>query len=96
MRVPARATSPRVPRLGNQAIVAHVEKPIRRQVEEKLRLKYEPEIIEKCDTHFYVGTVHQHPAAWIIVGLFYPPRAFPPLSPPSRPSATAAGFFAGG
>jgi hypothetical protein len=23
----------------------------------------------------YVGTVHQHPDAWIIVGLFYPPWA---------------------
>jgi hypothetical protein len=22
--------------------------------------------------HFYVGTVHQHPHTWIIVGLFYP------------------------
>ena len=43
--------------------------------EEKLRLKYEAEMIEKRDTHFYVGTVHQHPAAWIIVGLFYPPRS---------------------
>jgi hypothetical protein len=29
---------------------------------------------DKYDTHFYVGTVHQHPATWIIVGLFYPPR----------------------
>lgn len=24
------------------------------------------------DTHFYVGTIHQHPKEWIIVGLFYP------------------------
>ena len=42
--------------------------------EEKFRLRYEDEMINKYDTHFYVGTVHQHPSAWIIVGLFYPPR----------------------
>lgn len=40
--------------------------------EAKLRLRYEQEMIEKNDTHFYVGTVHGHPANWIIVGLFYP------------------------
>ena len=22
----------------------------------------------------FVGTIHQHPKEWIIVGLFYPPR----------------------
>jgi hypothetical protein len=37
--------------------------------------KYEQEMIEKDDTHFYVGTVHLHPQTWIIVGLFYPPRS---------------------
>jgi hypothetical protein len=42
--------------------------------EAKFRQKYESEMIGKNDTHFYVGTVHQHPDAWIIVGLFYPPR----------------------
>lgn len=42
--------------------------------EEKFRQKYDLEMIEKNDTHFYVGTVHQHPAEWIIVGLFYPPK----------------------
>jgi hypothetical protein len=31
-------------------------------------------MIEKYDTHFFVGTVHQHPKNWIIVGLFYRPR----------------------
>lgn len=41
--------------------------------EEKFRLRFEKEMIEKYDTHFYVGTVHQHPGTWIIVGLFYPP-----------------------
>jgi hypothetical protein len=42
--------------------------------EEKFRLRYEEEMIQKNDTHFYVGTVHQHPHVWIIVGLFYPPK----------------------
>jgi hypothetical protein len=31
-------------------------------------------MIEKNETHFFVGTVHKHPASWIIIGLFYPPR----------------------
>jgi hypothetical protein len=31
-------------------------------------------MINKNDTHFFVGTVHGHPHVWIIVGLFYPPR----------------------
>jgi hypothetical protein len=38
------------------------------------RQKYEREMIEKLDTHFYVGTIHQHPKNWIIIGLFYPPH----------------------
>ena len=42
--------------------------------EAKFRQRYETEMIEKNDTHFYVGTVHQHPGTWIIVGLFYPPK----------------------
>jgi hypothetical protein len=42
--------------------------------EGKFRQKYEDEMINKNDTYFFVGTVHQHPDAWIIVGLFYPPR----------------------
>jgi|ERR1700722_2965348 len=41
--------------------------------EAKFRQRYETEMIEKLDTHFYVGTIHQHPHIWIIVGLFYPP-----------------------
>ena len=45
--------------------------------EEKFRLRYEKEMIEKFDTHFYVGTVHKNPKSWIIVGLFYPPRPAP-------------------
>lgn len=44
------------------------------QWEEKFRQRFETEMIEKYDTHFFVGTVHQHPASWIIVGLFYPPK----------------------
>jgi hypothetical protein len=43
--------------------------------QDKFRQRYETEMIEKRDTHFYVGTVHTHPDAWIIVGLFYPPAS---------------------
>src|SRR5206468_4128927 len=43
--------------------------------EEKFRLRYETEMIQKYDTHFYVGTMHQYPDVWIIVGLFYPPHS---------------------
>ena len=43
--------------------------------EAKFRERYEQEMIEKLDTHFYVGTVHNHPHIWIIVGLFYPPKS---------------------
>ena len=42
--------------------------------EAKFRQQFETEMIEKNDTHFFVGTIHQHPGSWIIVGLFYPPR----------------------
>jgi len=41
--------------------------------ERYFRQKFEFEMVEKKDTHFYVGTIHGHPATWIIVGLFYPP-----------------------
>jgi hypothetical protein len=41
--------------------------------ESKFRQKYEEDMLYKHDTHFYVGTVHRYPKAWIIVGLFYPP-----------------------
>jgi len=43
--------------------------------EEKFRERYESDMIQKNDTHFYVGTIHGHPHVWIIVGLFYPPRS---------------------
>jgi hypothetical protein len=42
--------------------------------EAKFRLRFETEMIEKYDTHFFVGTVSSHPNRWIIIGLFYPPR----------------------
>ena len=41
------------------------------------RQRYETEMIERNDTHFYVGTIHQHPNRWIIIGLFYPPKPRP-------------------
>jgi hypothetical protein len=40
--------------------------------EEKFRQRYELEMINRFDTHFFVGTLHAHPGTWIIVGLFYP------------------------
>jgi hypothetical protein len=49
-------------------------KQYRNNWEHKFRLRYEDQMITKSDTHFFVGTVHQHPDRWIIVGLFYPPR----------------------
>jgi hypothetical protein len=42
--------------------------------EQAFRQRYEREMIDKFETHFFVGTMHQHPTSWIIVGLFYPPR----------------------
>ncbi len=44
------------------------------QWEAKFRERYERDMIERRDTHFYVGTVHRFPNSWIIIGLFYPPR----------------------
>jgi hypothetical protein len=46
--------------------------------EAKFRHRFEMEMIEKNDTHFFVGTIHQHPSSWIIVGLFYPPKSKQP------------------
>ena len=43
--------------------------------EKKFRQRFETEMMTKYDTHFFVGTVFNHPGTWIIVGLFYPPRA---------------------
>ena len=41
--------------------------------EAKFRAKFEHDMIDKYDTHFFVGTVFDHPGTWIIIGLFYPP-----------------------
>ena len=40
--------------------------------EEKFLERFEHDMIEKNDTHFFVGTLKAFPATWIIVGLFYP------------------------
>lgn len=45
------------------------------QWEQPFRRRFETEMIHKCDTHFYVGTLRAHPDRWIIIGLFYPPRS---------------------
>jgi hypothetical protein len=42
------------------------------QRESALREKFERQIIERFNTHFFVGTIKAHPHVWIIVGLFYP------------------------
>ena len=41
--------------------------------EDTFRNKYEVEMKEKFDTHFFVGNMHQHPSSFLIVGLYYPP-----------------------
>jgi hypothetical protein len=38
----------------------------------KFRDRYETDMILRNDTYFFVGTIHNHPDAWIIIGLFYP------------------------
>lgn len=40
--------------------------------EGKIIERFETDMILTHDTHFFVGTIHGHPGAWIIVGLFYP------------------------
>ena len=45
------------------------------QWESAFRETYELKMKEQYDTHFYVGTINQHPKEWIVVGLFYPPIA---------------------
>ncbi len=42
--------------------------------EQKFRDRFETEMILGKDTHFFVGTLRNHPDAWIIIGLFYPPK----------------------
>jgi len=41
----------------------------------KFRQRFEQEMITEKDLHFYVGNMHQHQNNWLIVGLFYPPKA---------------------
>jgi len=36
--------------------------------------RFETDMILRYDTYFFVGTIHGHPSAWIIIGLFYPPK----------------------
>lgn len=33
------------------------------------------------DTHFYVGTVLAHPTSWVIIGVYWPPKAPKPAQP---------------
>lgn len=47
--------------------------------ESAFRQRYETEMRDKFDTHFYVGTLNKHPGEWIVVGLFYPPKLEPRL-----------------
>ncbi len=42
--------------------------------EKAFRKRYEEEMIQRNDTHFFVGTLSDYPKSWIIVGLFYPPK----------------------
>jgi hypothetical protein len=42
--------------------------------EAKFRERYERDMIQMKDTHFFVGTHSSHPQEWLIVGLFYPPK----------------------
>jgi hypothetical protein len=59
--------------------------------EEKFRQRYEQDMIERSDTYFFVGTLHQFPGTWIIIGLFYPPKV-PDLADPVaiEPSTSVA------
>ncbi len=47
--------------------------------QEKFQQRWEHEMIELNDTHFFVGTLSDHPQNWIIVGVFFPRKA--PASP---------------
>ncbi len=51
--------------------------------EEKFRETYEAEMITAKDTHFFVGNLHEFPNAWIIIGLFYPPKLSENATQPS-------------
>ena len=62
-----------VHRLGNGRVLPPLARSIRERWEAMFLQRYERDTIEKNDTHFYVGNIHQHPDNWLIVGLFYPP-----------------------
>jgi hypothetical protein len=42
--------------------------------EQKFRETFETKMIIEYETYFFVGTMRTHPDAWIIIGLFYPPK----------------------
>lgn len=42
--------------------------------EKAIRQRYERDMIDKLDTYFFVGNLHQRPNVWLVVGLFYPPK----------------------
>jgi hypothetical protein len=52
--------------------------------EAPFRQRYGTDMIQRFDTHFYVGTLHQHPDTWIIVGVFYPLVPKPPKQETGR------------
>jgi hypothetical protein len=49
--------------------------------EAKFRERAETELLKKQDTQFFVGTVHQYPDSWIIVGIYRPPRPSSAVQP---------------
>ena len=55
--------------------------------EDKFRQRFEFDMLTRFDTHLFVGTVKNHPASWIIVGLFYPPRKVSSHPPQVRRSS---------
>lgn len=49
--------------------------------ESKFLERYEHDMRERYDTHFFVGNQEQAPTAWIIIGVFYPPKQSPAQVP---------------
>lgn len=43
--------------------------------EDKFRETYDDNMRLVKDTHFFVGTIREHPSEWIIIGLFYPQKS---------------------
>ncbi|MBI2854111.1 MAG: hypothetical protein HYX87_04215 [Chloroflexi bacterium] len=50
--------------------------------EQEFRKTYE-RMMQENDTHFFVGTLHGNPSAWIVIGLFYPPKVAESAQQPS-------------